>query len=303
MAELPLSSKAEELLQKMLLAWPAIIRGRWREKLMIIANLHAAANGEKEISADTLLNILNVWPFSEHSWVIKGTLLHLGLITREEMFRGREAVLKPTIRFWSTDESNKIKIAPSGKTKVAAILGSPRKGGNTDIIIDELLKGAESAGAEVEKVHLNKLNIRYCTGCDKCRDKSFKGFCSLKDDMTPVLYKQFLECDVLIVGFPIYTGRESAVLANYHDRLYGLGSFPWMFEGKKRRGALVVTWGAPNARAFERIIDHHVSLMSWYGVTVEEAVYGSGCTEKGIIAQDKEGLQKTFEAGKRLVMV
>ena len=53
--------------------------------------------------------------------------------------------------------------------KILALAGSPRKGGNTDLLADALLSGARSAGAEVEKVYLNDLNIRGCQACYGCR--------------------------------------------------------------------------------------------------------------------------------------
>ena len=68
-----------------------------------------------------------------------------------------------------------------------------------------------------------------------------------------------------------------------------------------RTGAIVVTWGAPKPSSFERVVEHHINLMAWYGVAVEEAVYGSFCYEQGIIASDEEGLKKAFDSGKRLV--
>ncbi|MCY3412832.1 MAG: flavodoxin family protein [Candidatus Heimdallarchaeota archaeon] len=54
--------------------------------------------------------------------------------------------------------------------KVLGIVGSPRKGGNTDLLVDEILAGSSEAGAIITKIHLNDLNIAPCQACYHCRD-------------------------------------------------------------------------------------------------------------------------------------
>ena len=301
MDNVKISASAEKIIENMLTAWPSIIRSRWRKKLLLIGRQLASSKGSKELDDKTMLEVLDNWPFSEDSWRIRAALARFGGESPQLGFKGDAPGFKPTVSTWSAEPDKRIEKRKSGKIKIAAILGSPRKGGNTDILVDQMLRGAESAGAETEKVFLSKLDIKFCTGCDACTKKKIDDFCTIKDDMTPGLYRQFLESDILITGFPIYTGRESAMLANYHDRLYGLGRPPWMWgKEEMRKGAMVVTWAAPKKTSFEKVIEHHINLMAWYGVVVEEAVYASFCNEKGIIASDKEGLKKAFDAGKRL---
>ena len=66
--------------------------------------------------------------------------------------------------------------------KVLAVTGSPRKGGNTDTLVAELLCGAQSAGAEVEQVNLARLKIKGCVACDTCKKT---GHCKQHDDRRP----------------------------------------------------------------------------------------------------------------------
>jgi len=56
------------------------------------------------------------------------------------------------------------------RKRVLGIVGSPRRGGNTEILVGAVLRGAEEAGALVEKVLLSKLGISPCLACDACRD-------------------------------------------------------------------------------------------------------------------------------------
>jgi multimeric flavodoxin WrbA len=67
--------------------------------------------------------------------------------------------------------------------KILAIVGSPRIGGNTDILIQKVAEGATSKGAKVNMLHLGKVNIRECDGCHICwQGKS----CSKRDDMLDI---------------------------------------------------------------------------------------------------------------------
>ena len=101
------------------------------------------------------------------------------------------------------------------KTKVLGIVGSPRKKGNTDILVDRILDGAKNAGAEVEKVHLKNLNIKECDGCYAC----WKGKeCPKKDDMND-LYPMIASADVIVFGTPVYWFGPTALLKALIDRL------------------------------------------------------------------------------------
>ena len=74
------------------------------------------------------------------------------------------------------------------KKKVLGIVGSPRRGGNTDLIIDQIIKGVDENGAETEKIYLHKLEINPCDGCNVCF-KSKNGNCKYEDDFEEVKKK------------------------------------------------------------------------------------------------------------------
>lgn len=84
--------------------------------------------------------------------------------------------------------------------KILGLSTSPRIGGNTDLLLDQVLKSATSQEAETEKICINKLNIRPCQECNGC----FKtGRCVIKDDFQ-IIYDKLLECDRLVLAAPIY---------------------------------------------------------------------------------------------------
>ena len=103
--------------------------------------------------------------------------------------------------------------------KIVVVNGSPRKGWNTDTLVTEAAKGAESAGAQVEKFDLYRLE-KYtgCISCFGCKREKFKGRCICKDGLTPVL-DAIREADGLILGTPNYLSQVSAGFRALYERL------------------------------------------------------------------------------------
>jgi multimeric flavodoxin WrbA len=101
--------------------------------------------------------------------------------------------------------------------KVIGFNGSPRKGGNTATLVEAVLRGAASKGAETQVVHLNELDMKGCQSCYAC--KKDPGRCATEDDLSPLL-EQMKECDAVVLGSPIYWFRVSAQLKTLIDRFY-----------------------------------------------------------------------------------
>ena len=103
--------------------------------------------------------------------------------------------------------------------KIVAVNAGPRKGWNTDTLINEAIKGAKSAGAEVEKFDLFHLE-RYtgCISCFGCKKEKFKGHCICRDGLTPVL-DAIRESDGVIIGSPNYLGDMTASFRALYERL------------------------------------------------------------------------------------
>ena len=99
--------------------------------------------------------------------------------------------------------------------KVLILSGSPRKGGNSDILCDEFLRGAIDAGNQAEKIRVADKKIAMCTGCDYCRDHG--GKCVYNDDMGEILQK-IIDCDVLVLSSPVYFYSICAQLKAVIDR-------------------------------------------------------------------------------------
>lgn len=98
--------------------------------------------------------------------------------------------------------------------KIVALMGSPRKGKNTDIILNSLLKGINKKDYSVHKIYLAEKNLKCCTACDSCKRD---GQCILEDDMREI-YDLFDEGDVFILASPLYFNSVSSLTKIVIDR-------------------------------------------------------------------------------------
>lgn len=128
-------------------------------------------------------------------------------------------------------------------------LACGRKMGNSEILMKEALMAAEATGdIDVEIIRLHDLNIKPCTGCEKCTmsmSKGGTGECFQKDDM-PFLRQKFTECDSLIISAPVFELRPPGLYCIMNDRFLGFGPQYLMgvFQRPKRAGALISVGGS-----------------------------------------------------------
>ena len=189
--------------------------------------------------------------------------------------------------------------------KVLGLFGSPRKGGNTDLLLEEALKGAEKEGAEVEHLHLSDFNIIPCKECLACYQD---GNCIILDDMQKI-YPKLLEADIIILASPIFFYGVTAWAKALVDRCQALWSRKYILkdgslgkEGRRRKGFLISVGGTKGQRVFEGAI-----LTAKYFFDVLNADYVGELVfremdAKGDILKHPEALQQAFEAGRKLVM-
>ena len=122
-------------------------------------------------------------------------------------------------------------------TFVLGLAGSPRRGGNTDLLLDAALEGAREAGAEVRKVSVGELTVRPCTACGRCADGVR---CIIDDDMTGI-YELIDRADVILVASPVHFDGVSAQMKALIDRcqLFWQRKYVLKRPGKQRVGAFL----------------------------------------------------------------
>ena len=102
--------------------------------------------------------------------------------------------------------------------KILALVGSPRLGGNTDFLVDQVLEEATKLGAQTEKIVLSQYKVNPCLGHDECA--SFN-LCVQRDD-TPWILDKFCKADGVVLATPVYYYNVSAQLKAFMDRNYFL---------------------------------------------------------------------------------
>ncbi|MGA9100331.1 MAG: flavodoxin family protein [Methanotrichaceae archaeon] len=117
---------------------------------------------------------------------------------------------------------------------ILALIGSPRIGGNTDVIVDQILKGSKSKGHMAEKLYLYDYDIMPCIDCRRCKNEN--NTCALKDDM-PSIYRKLHDADLIIFGTPVYWYGPSAKMKLLIDRLRPFIDSKGL---KSKKGILVV---------------------------------------------------------------
>ncbi|MBE6765078.1 MAG: flavodoxin family protein [Ruminococcaceae bacterium] len=175
--------------------------------------------------------------------------------------------------------------------KVLILSGSPRKGGNSDILCDEFAKGARKAGHTVEKIRVAEKNIGYCRACYACRDT---GVCAIKDDMADVMQK-IIDADVLVLASPVYFYSIDAQLKTLIDRTVAR----WT-EVTDKEFYYIVTAADGEKEAAETT----VACFRGYAECVEGAkemgiIYGMGVYEKGEV-RNTAATSDAYEMGKRV---
>jgi len=188
--------------------------------------------------------------------------------------------------------------------KVLGIAGSPRRGGNTDILLEQALEGARSAGAEAESVEISKLEIAPCLHCDGCLKE---GECVINDDMQSI-YPKLREADRIIVASPMFFMGLTAQTKALIDRCQALWAIKYVLKqplalnsGGERKGLFLSVGGTGFKDNFD---SPRPILKSWFAVIdvkfTGELTYAR-VDGKGAIKDHPTALQDTFAAGKQLV--
>lgn len=182
--------------------------------------------------------------------------------------------------------------------KILGLMGSPRFGGNTDILLDSLLLGAKEAGASVEKVYLNALKMSPCIECGGC-DKT--GICVLTDEMSQI-YGKIAETDWIVLASPIFfyniTSRTQALIERCQACWTGKYLLKHGPYGGKRRKGIFLSIGATKGKAlFEGVIRTVRYFFDAIDADFEGSLLYRGIESKGAVKKHTDALKEAMELG------
>ena len=178
--------------------------------------------------------------------------------------------------------------------KIIALQASPRKGGNCDVLMDEIIKAIEENDGEVIKYYLGDSDIAPCKACRYCAENPE---CVRGDDGNKIL-DDLLEADGLIFATPIYYGQMSAQGKLFVDRFYSIGQNP--DKSLSGKAALIFTEAQPEGTYETYIKLTEASPFEFMGYEVIGHVDAGSAGPAGIVAEErKDKLKEAYELGKK----
>lgn len=173
--------------------------------------------------------------------------------------------------------------------KILVVNGSPREKGNSDLLCDEFIRGAEESGNQVEKISLREKEVHPCKACYAC----FRtGFCVQKDDMSDILNK-VEAADVIVFASPTYFLTMSGQMKVFIDRLLP----KWQELGGK--DAYVIVTGYDGKQGLKRAADDMVAILENLSNNVKQIIWGEQVWQKGEVLGTK-AMETAYLAGKNI---
>lgn len=187
--------------------------------------------------------------------------------------------------------------------KVVGIAGSPRRGGNTQQLLAEVMRGAASKGADVKTITLSELDIAPCQHCNDCFDA---GECKLNDDMQ-LVYRELAGADRIVLASPIHFMGVTAQTKAMIDRCQSLWArkyklnLPPLGDNRLRQGLFVSVGGSRLANLFEPALATVKAFFASLDIDYAGKLVFSGIDDTGAITRHPDALKQAYLAGQRLV--
>lgn len=178
-------------------------------------------------------------------------------------------------------------------SNVVVLVGSMRKGGNTDLLAQAFTEGA-SKNNDVEVVSVADYKINPCIGCNSCFTREGHE-CFQKDDMQKV-YGKLKTADIVVIASPVYFYGISAQLKAVVDRLHT----PMRQNFPIRKLALILVGAATLPELFDAIKMQYQLVLSFFELEDAGMVLVSGAKDKGDV-KNSDGLRKAYKLGLSII--
>ena len=186
--------------------------------------------------------------------------------------------------------------------RVLGIAGSPRRGGNTDRLLAEVMRGAASRGAETKTLIICRMDIAPCRHCDDCLEARD---CSINDDMQAV-YKELAAADRIVLASPLYFNGITAQAKAVIDRCQALWArkyilkLPPLGDRRQRKGLFISVGGRRGTGIFQPAIDTVKALFTSLDIEYAGELTFSGMDDKEAAARRPDALKQAYLAGQKL---
>jgi multimeric flavodoxin WrbA len=187
---------------------------------------------------------------------------------------------------------------------VIAFLGSPRKGGNTSLLLQEAVRGVAETGLRVQTFNLAQMRIRPCQNCGGC-DQT--GECVISDDEMPAVYAALRQASRIILASPIYFAGLSAQTKAMVDRCQAIWCEKYLLNRpitagpEGRKGLFLTVGGMKTGKGVECGGASATAFFRTLSVPEHASLGYRGVDAKGAICDHPTALQEAFAAGRDLV--
>lgn len=174
------------------------------------------------------------------------------------------------------------------RKNILVLSGSPRKGGNSDTLCDQFIKGCAEAGHDVEKIYLRDQTIGFCTACYACKAK---GVCIQKDDMADILEKM-CGADVIVMATPVYFYTMDGQMKTLIDR-----TLP-RYTAIRGKEFYFIATAADGKKAMERTFDGLRAFTDCLpDAEIKGILYGSDTWKAGEI-KGSTAMEEAYQLGR-----
>jgi multimeric flavodoxin WrbA len=183
--------------------------------------------------------------------------------------------------------------------KIIGIVGSPRRNGNTHVLVSRILGGARAEGAKTRTIFLRDLDISECDGCFACWKGKYA--CRKADDMRD-LYPKIAEADAIVLGSPVYWFGPTAIMKAFIDRLTYFGR-PRNGESIRNMPAVIAVPFADRTReASSPVVEMFAKSLDFLGMRLVGKVLAPGVNRRGEVRTRRRVMASCHETGRRLAI-
>ena len=177
---------------------------------------------------------------------------------------------------------------------ILGVVGSPRKNGNTHVLVKSILESAKEAGAQCDIIFLGDYTIRECDGCHACWEGED---CVKRDDMNG-LYRKIISSDVIVFGTPVYWYGPTALMKGFLDRFVYFNCPENNVKIHGKSALLAVPFEEDNPETASVLVNMFEKSFQYMGMKLAGTMLVPGITRKGEVAEKPECLQECYELGK-----
>jgi multimeric flavodoxin WrbA len=179
---------------------------------------------------------------------------------------------------------------------ILGIMGSPRTGGNTQVLLDRIMEGARDAGAVTEVVFLGELSIAECDGCHAC----WQGHeCPKRDDMNP-LFARIAKADALVLATPVYWYGPTALMKAFIDRLVYFNGPDNRPKIRGKRAAVVIPFEETDPATAAGTVEFFEKCCGYLEMKMAGRLIVPGVTRRGEVRRQDAAMTAAFNLGAAL---